>query len=92
MAFLNPGIVFQTSHTCLTAEGASEFARAMGVPEVRGDSLIAEYSRMQWEKNLAPDANPVECQMWAVLRFECTDTHYPLKSRNSQMENFDWES
>ena len=62
-AFLNPGVVFQTSHLCLTAEGANQFARAMGVPEVSGDSLITEYSRMRWKKNLGPDANPVECQM-----------------------------
>ncbi|XP_060896763.1 isoaspartyl peptidase/L-asparaginase-like [Labrus mixtus] len=35
----------------------------MGVPEVPMESLITEYSRMRWRKNLAPDANPVECQM-----------------------------
>ena len=62
-AFLNTGVVFQTSHLCLTAGGAGQFARAMGVSEVPGDSLITEYSRMRWKKNLAPDANPVECQM-----------------------------
>lgn len=55
--------LFKTTHTCLTAHGANQFARAMGVPEVPQESLITEYSRMRWEKNLAPDANPVECQM-----------------------------
>lgn len=49
---------FQTSHACLTAEGAGRFARSMGIPEVS-----QEYARMRWRKNLAPDANPVECQM-----------------------------
>ncbi|KAM3849898.1 isoaspartyl peptidase/L-asparaginase [Diretmus argenteus] len=56
-------VMDKTSHVCLTAEGAGRFARAMGVPEVPGHSLITDYSRMRWEKNLAPDANPVECQM-----------------------------
>lgn len=53
----------ETSHLCLTAEGASKFARAMGVPEVSEESLITDYARMRWKKNLQPDANPVECQM-----------------------------
>lgn len=48
---------------CLTAEGANQFARTMGIPEVSEESLITEYSRMRWRKNLAPGANPVECQM-----------------------------
>lgn len=56
-------VPFQTSHACLTAEGANQFARTMGIPEVSQESLITEYSRMRWRKNLAPDANPVECQM-----------------------------
>ncbi|KAM9365459.1 isoaspartyl peptidase/L-asparaginase [Pholidichthys leucotaenia] len=56
-------VMDKTSHACLTAEGASQFARAMGVPEVPQESLITEYSRMRWKKNLAPGANPVECQM-----------------------------
>ncbi|KAG7511738.1 isoaspartyl peptidase/L-asparaginase [Solea senegalensis] len=56
-------VMDKTSHACLTAEGASQFARAMGVPEVPEESLITEYSRMRWTKNLAPEANPVECQM-----------------------------
>ncbi|CAL8255161.1 unnamed protein product [Lota lota] len=56
-------VMEKTSHLCLTAEGASQFARAMGVPEVPGESLVTDYARMRWEKNLAPDANPVECQM-----------------------------
>jgi len=55
--------MFQTSHLCLTAEGASQFARSMGVPEVPEESLITDYARMRWKKNLTPDANPVECQM-----------------------------
>ncbi|XP_038593213.1 isoaspartyl peptidase/L-asparaginase [Micropterus salmoides] len=56
-------VMDKTTHACLTAEGASQFARAMGVPEVPQESLITEYSRMRWKKNLAPDANPVECHM-----------------------------
>uniref|UniRef100_A0A3P9J2Y6 Isoaspartyl peptidase/L-asparaginase n=1 Tax=Oryzias latipes TaxID=8090 RepID=A0A3P9J2Y6_ORYLA len=56
-------VMDKTSHACLTAEGASKFARSMGVPEVPQESLITEYSRMRWKKNLAPEANPVECQM-----------------------------
>ncbi|KAM8739382.1 isoaspartyl peptidase/L-asparaginase isoform X2 [Acanthopagrus latus] len=56
-------VMDKTSHLCLTAEGAKQFAQSMGVPEVPQESLITEYSRMRWRKNLAPDANPVECQM-----------------------------
>lgn len=56
-------VMEKTSHVCLTAEGAAQFARSMGVAEVPQESLITEYSRMRWKKNLAPDANPVECQM-----------------------------
>ncbi|XP_028280046.1 isoaspartyl peptidase/L-asparaginase-like [Parambassis ranga] len=56
-------VMDKTSHACLTAEGASQFARSMGVPEVPQESLITEYARMRWKKNLAPGANPVECQM-----------------------------
>lgn len=56
-------VMDKTSHTCLTAEGASKFARSMGVPEVPMESLITEYARMRWRKNLAADAKPVECQM-----------------------------
>lgn len=56
-------VMDKTSHCCLTAEGANHFARSMGVPEVSQESLITEYARMRWKKNLAPDANPVECQM-----------------------------
>ncbi|XP_037127036.1 isoaspartyl peptidase/L-asparaginase isoform X1 [Syngnathus acus] len=56
-------VMEKTTHTCLTAHGANEFARAMGIPEVPQESLITKYARMRWEKNLAPDANPVECQM-----------------------------
>ncbi|KAM4591316.1 isoaspartyl peptidase/L-asparaginase isoform 1-T2 [Odontesthes bonariensis] len=56
-------VMEKTSHACLTADGASKFARSMGVPEVPQESLITEYSQMRWKKNLAPDANPVESQM-----------------------------
>ncbi|XP_061766965.1 isoaspartyl peptidase/L-asparaginase isoform X2 [Nerophis ophidion] len=56
-------VMEKTSHVCLTAHGANQFARVMGIPEVPQESLITEYSRMRWKKNLAPDANPVECQM-----------------------------
>ncbi|XP_023695361.1 isoaspartyl peptidase/L-asparaginase isoform X2 [Paramormyrops kingsleyae] len=56
-------VMEKTSHLCLTAEGASHFARAMGVPEVPEESLITEYARMRWRKNLDPDANPVQCMM-----------------------------
>ncbi|XP_074503047.1 isoaspartyl peptidase/L-asparaginase [Sebastes fasciatus] len=56
-------VMDKTSHAFLTAEGASQFARSMGVPEVPLESLITEYSRMRWKKNLASEANHVECQM-----------------------------
>ncbi|XP_076831408.1 isoaspartyl peptidase/L-asparaginase isoform X2 [Brachyhypopomus gauderio] len=56
-------VMEKTSHLCLTAEGASKFARAMGVPEVPEESLITDYATMRWKKNLNPDANPVKCQM-----------------------------
>ncbi|XP_057197907.1 isoaspartyl peptidase/L-asparaginase isoform X2 [Triplophysa rosa] len=56
-------VMEKTNHLCLTAEGASKFARAMGVPEVPEESLITDYARMRWKKNLQPDANPVECQI-----------------------------
>ncbi|XP_062850868.1 isoaspartyl peptidase/L-asparaginase [Trichomycterus rosablanca] len=56
-------VMDKTKHLCLTAEGASKFARAMGVPEVPEESLITDYSRMRWKQNLVPGANPVESQM-----------------------------
>ncbi|KAK7148541.1 hypothetical protein R3I93_012773 [Phoxinus phoxinus] len=56
-------VMEKTNHLCLTAEGASKFARSMGVPEVPEESLITDYAKMRWKKNLDPDANPVECQM-----------------------------
>ncbi|XP_066535602.1 isoaspartyl peptidase/L-asparaginase [Hoplias malabaricus] len=56
-------VMEKTSHLCLTAEGALQFARAMGVSEVPEESLITDYARMRWRKNLQPGANPVECQM-----------------------------
>lgn len=56
-------VMDKTSHACLTAGGAAEFARQMGVQEVPTESLVTEYSRARWKKNLQPGANPVECQM-----------------------------
>ncbi|MFT7819126.1 isoaspartyl peptidase/L-asparaginase-like [Arapaima gigas] len=58
-------VMEKTSHLCLTAEGASQFARDMGIPEVDEESLITDYSRMRWRQNLSPDANPVESQILA---------------------------
>ncbi|XP_026878770.2 isoaspartyl peptidase/L-asparaginase isoform X1 [Electrophorus electricus] len=55
-------VMEKTSHLCLTAEGASQFARTMGVPEVPEESMITDYARMRWKKNLDPDTNPMECQ------------------------------
>ncbi|XP_010868394.1 isoaspartyl peptidase/L-asparaginase [Esox lucius] len=56
-------VMDKTIHLCLTGEGANQFAREMGVPEVPEESLITDYSRMRWKKNLAPDANLVESLM-----------------------------
>ncbi|XP_052006564.1 isoaspartyl peptidase/L-asparaginase [Xyrauchen texanus] len=56
-------VMEKTKHLCLTAEGASKFARDMGVPEVTEESLITDYAKMRWKKNLEPEANPVESQM-----------------------------
>ncbi|XP_049926918.1 isoaspartyl peptidase/L-asparaginase [Epinephelus moara] len=56
-------VMDKTSHVYLTAEGANQFARSMGIPEVPPESLVTEYSRMRWKKNLRPESNPVECQM-----------------------------
>ncbi|KAB5581667.1 hypothetical protein PHYPO_G00178390 [Pangasianodon hypophthalmus] len=56
-------VMDKTSHVCLTAEGASQFARAMGIPEVPEESLITDYARKRWKDNLHKDANPVECQI-----------------------------
>ncbi|XP_061084114.1 isoaspartyl peptidase/L-asparaginase-like [Conger conger] len=55
-------VMEKTSHVCLTGEGASKFARAMGVPEVPEESLITDRYRKRWEEKLAPGANPVESQ------------------------------
>uniref|UniRef100_A0A8C2WSX9 Isoaspartyl peptidase/L-asparaginase n=1 Tax=Cyclopterus lumpus TaxID=8103 RepID=A0A8C2WSX9_CYCLU len=51
------------NHVCLTAEGANRFARSVGVPEVPPESLVTEYSRMCWAKNLAPGTNRGDSQM-----------------------------
>lgn len=56
-------VMDKTNHVCLTAEGALQFARSLGVPEVQQESLITDYARMRWKKNLTPDSDPVECQM-----------------------------
>ncbi|XP_068597779.1 isoaspartyl peptidase/L-asparaginase [Brachionichthys hirsutus] len=56
-------VMEKTSHLCLTAGGASLFARSMRIPEVPQESLITEYARMCWKENLAPGANPVESQL-----------------------------
>eukprot|EP00066_Takifugu_rubripes_P012195 XP_011601461.1 PREDICTED: isoaspartyl peptidase/L-asparaginase isoform X1 [Takifugu rubripes] len=56
-------VMDKTSHVCLTAGGAQQFAESMGVPLVQQESLITDYARMRWRQNLAPEANPVECQM-----------------------------
>ncbi|KAM9847640.1 isoaspartyl peptidase/L-asparaginase isoform 2-T2 [Aulostomus maculatus] len=55
-------VMDKTSHAYLTAEGANHFAQSMCVPEVPQESLITEYARMRWRKNVAPGANPVESQ------------------------------
>ncbi|CAL9688289.1 unnamed protein product [Knipowitschia caucasica] len=56
-------IMDKTSHVCLTAGGALQFARQMAVEEVSTESLITDYSRERWRKNLQPGADPVQCQM-----------------------------
>ncbi|XP_034408228.1 isoaspartyl peptidase/L-asparaginase [Cyclopterus lumpus] len=56
-------VMDKTSHVCLTAEGANRFARSVGVPEVPPESLVTEYSRMCWAKNLAPGTNRGDSQM-----------------------------
>ncbi|KAF3842426.1 hypothetical protein F7725_024377 [Dissostichus mawsoni] len=38
--------------------------------KVSPESLITEYSRMRWAKNLAPGANPVESQIDVYLIFD----------------------
>lgn len=56
-------VMEKTRHVCLTAEGASKFARAMGIPEVPEESLITDHARKCWKDNQCPDANPVQYQM-----------------------------
>ncbi|XP_007902385.1 isoaspartyl peptidase/L-asparaginase isoform X1 [Callorhinchus milii] len=56
-------VMEKTKHVMLTDQGASQFAKAMGIPEVPMESLITEKARKQWETNLAPDANPVASQI-----------------------------
>ncbi|KAM9477905.1 isoaspartyl peptidase/L-asparaginase isoform 1-T2 [Clarias gariepinus] len=56
-------VMDKTSHVCLAADGASQFARTMGIPEVAEESLITDYAIKRWKDNLIPDADPVEAQM-----------------------------
>ncbi|XP_026992046.1 isoaspartyl peptidase/L-asparaginase isoform X2 [Tachysurus fulvidraco] len=56
-------VMDKTSHVCLTAEGACQFAKAMEIPEVTEESLITDYARKRWQDNLCSDSNPVLCQM-----------------------------
>ncbi|KAF5910123.1 isoaspartyl peptidase/L-asparaginase [Clarias magur] len=56
-------VMDKTNHVCLAADGASQFARAMGIPEVPGESLITDYAIKRWQDNLLPDADPVQAQM-----------------------------
>ncbi|XP_056292122.1 isoaspartyl peptidase/L-asparaginase-like isoform X3 [Pseudoliparis swirei] len=56
-------VMDKTSHVCLTAKGANQFARSMGVPEVPPESLVTEYSRMRWTKNRAPGTDTGKSQM-----------------------------
>ncbi|XP_063169357.1 isoaspartyl peptidase/L-asparaginase [Candoia aspera] len=55
-------VMEKTDHMLLTDQGASAFARAMGIPEVPGEKLITERSLERWKKNLEADWNPQECQ------------------------------
>ncbi|XP_070589154.1 isoaspartyl peptidase/L-asparaginase [Erythrolamprus reginae] len=55
-------VMEKTEHMLLTDQGASVFARAMGIPEVPGEKLITERSLERWKKNLEADWNPQECQ------------------------------
>ncbi|XP_064412610.1 isoaspartyl peptidase/L-asparaginase isoform X2 [Latimeria chalumnae] len=56
-------VMEKTNHVLLTDQGASRFAKAMGVQEIPGETLITDYSRRRWEKNLQPGSNPVESQL-----------------------------
>ncbi|XP_044278051.1 isoaspartyl peptidase/L-asparaginase isoform X2 [Varanus komodoensis] len=55
-------VMEKTDHMLLTDQGAFAFARAMGVPEVPGESLITERSRERWRKNLETSSSPPELQ------------------------------
>ncbi|XP_061479084.1 isoaspartyl peptidase/L-asparaginase isoform X2 [Rhineura floridana] len=55
-------VMEKTDHMLLTDQGASTFARTMGVPEVPGEKLITERSLERWKKNLEADSNPQEFQ------------------------------
>ncbi|KAM4693120.1 isoaspartyl peptidase/L-asparaginase [Discoglossus pictus] len=56
-------VMEKTDHMLLTCKGASLFAKAQGIPEVPGESLISERSRERWKNNLKPGSNPVACQI-----------------------------
>ncbi|XP_028845288.1 isoaspartyl peptidase/L-asparaginase-like [Denticeps clupeoides] len=56
-------VMDKTSHMCLAADSALQFAKEMGIPEVSEESLKTDYAVMRWQKNLAPDADPVVSQM-----------------------------
>ncbi|XP_053237229.1 isoaspartyl peptidase/L-asparaginase isoform X4 [Podarcis raffonei] len=55
-------VMEKTDHMLLTDQGASAFARGMGVPEVPGEKLITERSLERWKKNLEADSNPQQFQ------------------------------
>ncbi|XP_028676264.1 isoaspartyl peptidase/L-asparaginase [Erpetoichthys calabaricus] len=43
-------VMEKTNHVCLAGEGASRFAKAMGIKEVSEESLRTEYSIKKWEE------------------------------------------
>ncbi|KAM4771057.1 isoaspartyl peptidase/L-asparaginase [Rhinophrynus dorsalis] len=56
-------VMEKTDHMLLTCKGASMFAKAQGISEVPGESLITERSRKRWRENLKEGANPVADQI-----------------------------
>ncbi|XP_073531619.1 isoaspartyl peptidase/L-asparaginase isoform X2 [Phyllobates terribilis] len=56
-------VMEKTDHMLLTCKGASLFAKAQGIPEIKGEQLITERSRERWRKNQTPGSNPVACQL-----------------------------
>ncbi|XP_043933225.1 isoaspartyl peptidase/L-asparaginase [Protopterus annectens] len=51
-------VMEKTGHVLLTDRGASQFAKAMNIPEVPGESLITEKAILRWKKN----KKPVDCE------------------------------